>query len=203
MKLNINKITRELNGYKVIYLPDHHRAMHNDNWEGFVYEHIVVAEEYGEPLKDGEVIHHLDGNRSNNRYSNLLVLNKSQHGRLHAWLSAGAPGIERFRENGENSLKAKVIPTESCVVCGRTLQDKQRATCSESCRDLSCRKVQRPSKSQLIKDVAQLSVVKVGAKYGVSDNAIRKWMKTYGITKPTISPAESTLPEGSETTGEV
>lgn len=177
--------------------------MKNDNWNGFVYEHIVVAEEHGNPIKEGEVVHHLDGNRANNQYSNLLVLSKPQHGRLHAWLNAGAPGVERFRENGENSLKAKAIEPKSCEICGRTLQDKQISTCSDSCRALLNRKVYRPTKQQLISDITQLSMVKVGAKYGVSDNAVRKWMKTYSIAKPTISLAVGTLTEGSETTGEV
>ena len=41
------------------------------------------------------------------------------------------------------------------------------------------RKVPRPSYEQLCADLRELSWVAVGAKYGVSDNAVRKWMRRY------------------------
>jgi hypothetical protein len=41
------------------------------------------------------------------------------------------------------------------------------------------RKVPRPSYEQLLADLAELSWVAVGAKYGVSDNAVRKWLRRY------------------------
>ena len=204
MEENKVKAVRNLNGYRVIYRPEHPRAMQNDCWKGYVYEHIVIAEKYnGTPLKDDEVIHHLDGVRDNNQYANLLILTREQHGRLHAWLNAGAPGIERFRKNGENSLKSKVVPNRFCMRCAETLQDKQQTFCSDACYNMYNRRVERPSKTQLEADIKNMSIVKVGSKYGVSDNAIRKWMKSYGITKATMSRAESTLSEGAETTGEV
>ena len=38
----------------------------------------------------------------------------------------------------------------------------------------------RPSLEQLQKDIKELgSMVKVGHKYSVSDNAVRKWIKRY------------------------
>lgn len=201
---NKPKAVRILNGYRVVYRPEHPRAMQNECWKGYVYEHIVVAEKYGRrPLKDDEIVHHLDGIRDNNQYNNLLVLTREQHGRLHAWLSAGAPGVERLRLNGEDSLKSKIVPPRFCIRCAETLQDKQQSFCSDSCYNLHSRKVVRPDKDQLEEDIRSMSLVKVGAKYGVSDNAVRKWIKAYGIVKATMSRAESTLSEGAETTGEV
>jgi hypothetical protein len=41
---------------------------------------------------------------------------------------------------------------------------------------LEARKVKGPSREQLLKDLSEISIVKVGAKYGVSDNAVRKWL---------------------------
>jgi hypothetical protein len=41
------------------------------------------------------------------------------------------------------------------------------------------RKVPRPSYEQLKADVQSMSYVAVGRKYGVSDNAIRKWIRRY------------------------
>jgi hypothetical protein len=41
------------------------------------------------------------------------------------------------------------------------------------------RKVERPSHEQLLADLETMSFVAVGRKYGVSDNAIRKWLRWY------------------------
>jgi hypothetical protein len=41
------------------------------------------------------------------------------------------------------------------------------------------RKVERPSHEQLLADLQTMSFVAVGRKYGVSDNAIRKWLRWY------------------------
>lgn len=201
---NTTNFVRNLNGYRLVFLPDHPKAMKNANWSGYVYEHIAVVEEMlGRPLHTNEVVHHLNGDRSNNKSHNLLVLERSQHAKLHMWLSAGAPGSESFRENGENSLKANFDPAKYCKVCGNTLQDDRNESCSVTCNALLNRKVVRPTKLQLNKDIHEMSMLKVGAKYGVSDNAVRKWMKSYGLKKPTMSRAEVTTSEGAETSGEV
>ena len=41
------------------------------------------------------------------------------------------------------------------------------------------RKVERPSHDQLVADLSHMSCVAVGRKYGVSDNAVRKWLRWY------------------------
>ncbi len=41
------------------------------------------------------------------------------------------------------------------------------------------RKVDRPSYEQLKEDVRTMSMLAVGRKYGVSDNAVRKWIRWY------------------------
>lgn len=46
---------------------------------------------------------------------------------------------------------------------------------------LNSRKVERPSKDILYKDIKTLPFVKVGEKYGVSDRCISKWCKFYGL----------------------
>ena len=43
-------------------------------------------------------------------------------------------------------------------------------------------KVKRPTKEQLEMDLSQMSWVVVGRKYGVSDNAVRKWIKYYSAS---------------------
>ena len=41
------------------------------------------------------------------------------------------------------------------------------------------RRVERPPYEQLMREIAETSYVAVGRKYGVSDNAIRKWVRQY------------------------
>ena len=41
------------------------------------------------------------------------------------------------------------------------------------------RRVERPPYDQLLREIAETSYVAVGRRYGVSDNAIRKWVRQY------------------------
>jgi hypothetical protein len=66
-----------------------------------------------------------------------------------------------------------------CKLCGEAYQPckSKRQYCSEHCYRIKRRKVERPSREQLEKDLSEMSCLKVGKKYGVSDNSIRKWLK--------------------------
>jgi transposase-like protein len=44
---------------------------------------------------------------------------------------------------------------------------------------LARRKVPRPSYDQLKEDLSTMSFLAVGRKYGVSENAVRKWLRWY------------------------
>jgi hypothetical protein len=76
----LNKTTRK-DGYIMIKMPDHPRS---NKW-GFVYQHIIVAEEkIGRPLNKKEVVHHLNGNPSDNHPDNLFVFNsQGDHAHYH------------------------------------------------------------------------------------------------------------------------
>ena len=47
-------------------------------------EHVILMEKsIGREMAKGEHVHHVDGNRSNNEISNLLLLTNSEHIKLH------------------------------------------------------------------------------------------------------------------------
>lgn len=178
------KLTRDVNGYTSIYLPDHPRSWKKGNWTGWIYEHVVIAEQdIGRPLYDDEVVHHLDFNRSNNKSSNLLVLSKSHHARLHKWLDSGAPGWQQSGANWENSGKSNLGELTHCIVCNTHLQEKQIKYCSEQCFRLSSRKVERPSSEVLQHQINTMSWEAIAREYNVSSNAIRKWAQAYNLIR--------------------
>ena len=69
-------------GYRVVYMPD--SGMANKN--GWVLLHrIVMAKSLGRDLRPEEVVHHIDGDKTNNNLSNLMLFpNNAEHRRYHA-----------------------------------------------------------------------------------------------------------------------
>ena len=172
------KNARFLNGYRLVYEPQHPSAMKSENWLGYIYEHIKVAESMiGRKLDDNEVVHHLDQDKTNNRHENIIVLSRSQHMKIHEWLKRASIG-KPLDEHRVNSGK----PLVSCKICDKTLQERQAGYCSAECRGLDKRKVKRPPKEVLEKEIQTIPMLQLGKKYGVSDNAVRKWAKAYNLT---------------------
>jgi hypothetical protein len=65
-------------GYVLIKKPEHHAA----DVRGYVYEHRLVAEaKLGRPLARGEVVHHVNEDKGDNRPENLAVLPSIAHHR--------------------------------------------------------------------------------------------------------------------------
>lgn len=69
------------NGYIKIKAPENYYYCDN---KGYVMEHRFVMEQHiGRQLKSNEEVHHIDGNKKNNKIENLLLLTRKEHRRIH------------------------------------------------------------------------------------------------------------------------
>ena len=108
---------------------------------------------------------HINGNNKDHRLENLRLLCPTCH--------ATTPTYK-----GKNVEHIKV--ENKCVDCQTKIYKFSTRCKSCASKKFNKKKVKdRPSLEQLEKDMESLSMVKVGKKYGVSDNAIRKWLRNY------------------------
>lgn len=93
---------------------------HNGAWRVYLsetdgkplYLHRIIYAHFCQlPLSlCGKVVHHIDGNKSNNKIENLVALTMSDHTKIHNYIKQGnAKGIEKILrkaiKNRENRLK--------------------------------------------------------------------------------------------------
>jgi len=73
-------------GYILIYKPEWASSSNaSSSWNGYVFEHRYIMEKHiGRMLKRHEIIHHIDGDKENNKIENLLLCkNAKEHEELH------------------------------------------------------------------------------------------------------------------------
>jgi len=70
-----------------------------------------------------------------------------------------------------------------CSVCGKIFKPKSKTqvACCKKHRDILMRKANRPARRTLGLDMKKMTWVDIGRKYGVSDNAARKWAAAYSL----------------------
>lgn len=106
-------------------------------------------------------IHHINGNRYDNRIHNLSILCPNCHTQTHNY--AG----KNQRPSNNNTKKKK-----KCIYCAANIGIKSKVC--RICYDKNVRKLKfNPSKDELEIMVNSMPIVKVGLYYGVSDNSIR------------------------------
>ena len=163
-----------LGQYEYIIDKSHPRA----NADGAVYVHMISAEhKLGRYLLPEETVHHRDLNKLNNDPSNLMIFaSNSDHVRFHMFNCN--EDMLKLNSNGAYICEERKF---YCIDCGTEITRKAKR-CND-CSHKHDRKVERPTLNELFNTLIDLNgnFTKVGEIYGITDNAVRKWCKSYGL----------------------
>lgn len=124
-------------------------------------------------------LHHKDGNKNNNSLNNIELRCPNCHYFTDTFGVKNSASVKAKRLNGIQN-KPKKQKTKRCINCGEYITSS--ATYCLKCRSLKNRITKRPSAQQLEQELKLSNFRQVGNKYGVTDNAVRKWCKTYGLS---------------------
>lgn len=121
------------------------------------------------------ILDHVNGVSTDNRIENLRIV---------------CPNCAATLDTHCGRKNRREVEPRACLHCGRSFNPRYETHryCSQPCGVHSKgprsppperRKVPRPSYDQLMADVKSMSLLAIGRKYGVSDNAVRKWIRWY------------------------
>lgn len=125
-----------------------------------------LSEWHGKPIC--LQLHHINGDPTDNRLENLQLLCPNCHSQTDNFGS-------------KNKYKKE---TKFCEKCGEPLKCPKARLCKKCANEenhLLMRKVERPTKEELENLIFDKPFKEIARMYGVSDNAIRKWCKNYGL----------------------
>jgi Zn finger protein HypA/HybF involved in hydrogenase expression len=109
---------------------------------------------------------HINGKRNDNRLENLRFLCPNCHSQTETFAGKSTRKIYKCKKCGDEIWKK----SDFCI----------------KCFGITKRKIERPFKEILEKEILETPIVQLGKKYNVSDNSIRKWCKSYNIFLPSM-----------------
>jgi len=125
-------------------------------WMG---EHIVL------------ILDHINGISNDNRLDNLRLLCPNCNSQTKTFAGRNLPDY----------VKERAIEKRTCPKCGG-YKHCESTVCGQ-CFPKQRKSKIMPPKDILEKDIESMTWVGVGKKYGVSDNAVRKWARKYDLMK--------------------
>jgi len=123
------------------------------------------------------ILDHINGVRDDHRYDNLRII---------------CPNCAATLDTHCGRKNRLAAPERVCLLCGARFEPRFRTQryCSRGCgtrapranrgvANPALRRADRPPHEQLLREIAATGYSAVGRRYGVSDNAIRKWVRQY------------------------
>lgn len=128
------------------------------------------------------ILDHINGVGNDNRIENLRIVCPNCAATLDTHCGRNLP-----RERPCPGCGTKFAPrnlrhrycTRACFNATRSHGSNRFAVTTRGLPRVSARRVERPPYDQLLAEIKQTNYSAVGRKYGVSDNAIRKWVRSY------------------------
>lgn len=144
---------------------------------------------------------HIDGNRYNNELNNLRFLCPNCHSQ-QLTSNRKKPSLRLDLESVKTILPECESKRQVLLKLGKAEANANYAALDKLFREhnlvitkkrtyvykphLNERKVKRPSKEELERLVELMSMVKIGKMFGVTDNAVRKWIKYYNLNASVV-----------------
>lgn len=128
-------------------------------------ERCHMSEWFGEPIT--LQLHHIDGDHFNNELDNLKIL---------------CPNCHSQTDNFCGKNHKKEVKKIYCKECGKQISRYSKSGLCKNCVDKQQRITDRPDKETLHQMLIETNFSIVAKKYNVSDNAVRKWCRQYGLS---------------------
>lgn len=142
----ITKWSLTFHGYLIGYIKD----SPSSKTRGILQHRLVMEKHLGRKLASWELVHHIDGNKTNNAISNLMIVTRSEHRDFHPpdpnrvrpkgyklKLTDEQRKIlaESQRERNKHRQYKRKRPDRNCKYCGKLFHVKKDAHyfCSLSC----------------------------------------------------------------------
>lgn len=123
------------------------------------------------------ILDHINGVRNDNRIENLRMVcpNCAATFDTHCGRKNAMPASPQPCARCETPFMASFSSQKYCSrYCGQRAPRSNRGV-----PNIAIRRAERPPHEQLLEEIATLGYSAVGRRYGVSDNAIRKWVRWY------------------------
>lgn len=152
--------------------------------EGFDFHHVNPQEKsfgFGAQAATKALIPQLE------ELKKCVLVCSNCHRGIHASIFVVPENWQEFYDyqKAEELIKENQLIKEGkkyyCQRCGRLISYK--ASHCEECSKLISRKVDRPQREELKQLIRTLPFTTIAKKYGVSDNAIRRWCDGYGLPR--------------------
>lgn len=138
-----------------------------------VFHHVDSSEKDFNIGKKGET---RSWNRVVKELDKCVLVCQNCHGEIHS----GLIKKDDIKNETLHSKTHNILDKQNenvCLTCGKLLKNKTKSGLCRGCFKHKRKVENRPSLEHLIQDISDLGYCGTGRKYGVSDNAIRKWVK--------------------------